>query len=438
LAKWAQRSMPDKFDKEKPENIKLEQVQEAFIERMVERQSSLKEYGLQIKLGLLIEQDKSKSKLSPPYKFKDENRQKEFAKLVKEYPEYFEKINDNPKLFKFRDKTLGKNALKFMQEQINTAVVVGIFPSKGELIGGKDGGAKESDPYGGKYKKNNDVYLVKRDFKKSQNDIAEYLAPSIFKEIAADHCPEVTLVKNESPKDPNKNSFIASKFFSSSEGYKDFHKEFGDEQRRTSGETTDYILGKEQRVKTALLNRSDDGSYKYEGYEQSVVTSLLVGDFSVHSGNLGVVNGKDESHKKLVRIDFGAAFRDFSSDINPHKSITSSLGQEKNYLLRDHPKERIMTKQFADELRRAASVPLEVLVEKQWDTIKDNFTPEAVQAFAKQIRVPGAKKGVEVSDEMIKKHFKETMQKRQQSLKNMACEIDIYRAMNTVGTKEQR
>ena len=35
--------------------------------------------GLQIKLGLLIEQDKSKSKLSPPYKFKDENRQKEFV-----------------------------------------------------------------------------------------------------------------------------------------------------------------------------------------------------------------------------------------------------------------------------------------------------------------------------------------------------------------------
>ncbi len=53
-----------------------------------------------------------------------------------------------------------------------------------------------------------------------------------------------------------------------------------------------------------------------------------------------------------MRIDFGAAFRDFTDDINPYKSIKNRSGGEKNYFLRDHPKKRTMNKAFAAELRK--------------------------------------------------------------------------------------
>jgi len=85
---------------------------------MKARQVSLEEYGLQIKLGLLIEQDKTKGIFSHPYKFQNDAAKQEFQKLVAEHPKYFERIEANPKELKFRDKSLGEAAKDFIQDQL--------------------------------------------------------------------------------------------------------------------------------------------------------------------------------------------------------------------------------------------------------------------------------------------------------------------------------
>jgi hypothetical protein len=86
LAKWAHHAMPDKFDGKHLENVTVEQIQDTFKDRMKARQVSLEEYGLQIKLGLLIEQDKTKGIFSHPYKFQNDAAKQEFQKLVAEHP----------------------------------------------------------------------------------------------------------------------------------------------------------------------------------------------------------------------------------------------------------------------------------------------------------------------------------------------------------------
>ncbi len=75
-----------------------------------------------------------------------------------------------------------------------------------------------------------------------------------------------------------------------------------------------------------------------------------------------------------------------------------------------------------------AAVDLTPVIEAKWAEIQKNFNSETIQEFAKQIKVPGADKGV-VTPEQIKTYFTETMKKRQQSLKDIACEIDIKLAL---------
>ena len=326
-------------------------------------------------------------------------------------------------------------------------------PKYGIRKGSKEDGIHEADPDGGRYdlvSPKGEVlerFLIKRDTKNGQNDIAEYLAASIFQQTAPGYGAEIELAKNKSssPDNPeNQNAFLASKFFK--QGYRDFFKDNTYVFSKRTGKLAALESTSLKSPKSAF-KRKTKGTYEYNGYEQTMVTSLLLGGFSVHSGNIGVIDiegekGK-EPKKQLVRIDFGAAFRDFTDDINPYQDIPNRrgikfktehpdrplpAGHQKNYFLRDHPKERTMNKAFAAELRKVAEIDLTPIVEAKWAEIEKNFNSKTIQEFAKQIKVPGADKG-EVTPEQIKTHFTETMKKRQQSLKDMACEIDIKLAL---------
>ncbi len=314
--------------------------------------------------------------------------------------------------------------------------MAGEFSGYGNRQGQKKGGIHKADPDGGRYKRQNpggetDVFLIKRDTNKGQNDIAEYLAASVFQQTANGYGAEVALAKNNSknPENPeNKNAFLVSKYFKQ---YKDFFQDRSTFQERGSLlsvlEATPI-----KSPQSKLAEKNNDGTYRYTGYEKALVTSLLVGDFSVHSGNMGVIGQDTDQQKKLVRIDFGAAFRDFSPDINPYKSVKNRLGQEKNYFLRDHPKERIISKEFSDELRKVGSENLDNLIAEKWADIEKNFDDKTVKSFGNQL---GLGKGAKPDE--IKEHLATTFHKRQQSFKDMANEIDISLAMEITNPVER-
>jgi hypothetical protein len=93
LANWEKMTMSQKFKNISPENIKIADVKDALKETMQKRQQSLKEYGLQIKLGLLV----TKGKINKP----------EFKKLVQEHFDYFNNIIDQRKILELKKKTEG-------------------------------------------------------------------------------------------------------------------------------------------------------------------------------------------------------------------------------------------------------------------------------------------------------------------------------------------
>ena len=102
-------------------------------------------------------------------------------------------------------------------------------PKYGTYIGGKEDGAHEGDPDGGRYDlvsskgKVVERFLIKRDTANGQNDIAEYLAASVFQKTAKGYGAEIELAKNQSQDAEGQNAFLASKFFK--HGYRDFFKD---------------------------------------------------------------------------------------------------------------------------------------------------------------------------------------------------------------------
>ena len=308
-----------------------------------------------------------------------------------------------------------------------------LFSGFGERVGLKTTGIHESDPEGGHYKstKEKDTHLIKRDIKKVSNDIAEFMAAQLFNELCENSACEISLHTSTA----TGKTFLASKFF---KNYKDLSEDLGKEHRPEKLEVAQSFLPESQQYVKQGLARDE-----YHDYERVTAASLLLGDKSIHSGNIGVVS--ERGTKRLVRIDFGAAFRELSPSIDPKISIANRVGMEKNYFLRDHPEKRTYTKEFAAELRREAVVPLDASIDAAWQKIIDNYgraaagkrdaivskeESDAILKFGQQI---GWDKG-ETSDkdapEQIKEFFKARMKERQQSQLDMAFEIDLHIALN--------
>lgn len=303
---------------------------------------------------------------------------------------------------------------------------MGNFADFGDKEGEKLGGIHKSDVEGGIYKSKDgkNTYLIKRDVKVLSNDIAEYLAAELFNNISEGSACEITLHQSKE----TKKTFLASKFFDGN--YKDLYKELNKEDRNANLEAVQAIISsKSQYVKKGLVAKDDNGNYKLNNYEQIIAASLLLDDKSVHSGNIGVVDGPD-STRKLVRIDFGAAFRSFSSDINPMESKKNRVGLEKNYFKRDHPEERIYTQKFADELKRVSGLNLDEKIKSTWQTICLNYNHQGEEIAA--IKDFGGKIGISAEDlskdnytSLIKNRLTEVMKDRQKSMYNMATEIEV-------------
>ena len=133
-----------------------------------------------------------------------------------------------------------------------------------------------------------------------------------------------------------------------------------------------------------------------------------------------IVCSLHEFEKQLVRIDFGAAFRKMSPEINPIKSNKAHVVLQKNYFLRDHPKRRVFAEEFSAELKREAAININPRIEKAWNEIIKNYdNPQergAITEFGRQIGVPEnilnlEDKGKQFSQ--IKDHFAKVMKQRQ-------------------------
>ncbi|KGP62436.1 hypothetical protein EP47_01560 [Legionella norrlandica] len=303
--------------------------------------------------------------------------------------------------------------------------MAGEFPGFGQYFGPKVGGIHSPDPAGGIFKTSCNTFLIKRDNIKPANDIAEFIASRLFEVTAPEFGAEVFLTNNVMAAiSKNNNPFIGSKFF---KNYEDLYKSWGNKRRSSIRENLQTLSRKESFTASELAKKNDEGQYIYSGYEQIIVSSLLIGDFSLHSGNIGVATEKGK--KRLVRIDFGASFKYFTPEVSAFQSISNRFGFEKNYLKHEHPKERIFCHSFSQELRRVATIDLTKVVFSAWNDVSICFNKTAIESFGKRINF--SQEQTDIGGYILK-----ILKERQASLIKLADIIDNYLVSDPVNQKK--
>jgi hypothetical protein len=292
----------------------------------------------------------------------------------------------------------------------------------GTKTGEKQGGVHHNtDPICGVYENYlGDIHLIKRDAKHTERDIAEFLTAKMFEAISPSGCI-INLVKNKN--DPTK-TYLASKFFK--EDYKDLSHAMGEGKRGKvlrAKEATLFRLPRMNSVTRELSKKEYQDSYA-----DAMVPSILFEDKSVHSGNIGVNNNK------LVRLDFGSALRPqgkLESIVNPYKDVRESSGLfSKNYLLKDHPKENTLEESFIKKLKETSEFKFGPTINHAWEEITNKFQEGEIKKFGKQIAPDeNFTEGVSFRKDLLKEYFKNIIQERQTSLKDMATQLELVNSL---------
>ena len=295
--------------------------------------------------------------------------------------------------------------------------------SQWSKVGKKQGGARPSGEHGGIYKSSNKIALIKRD--NCAQDIAEFLGAKIHNATVPDHSPELFLARipesDESPAVDGSDVYLVSVFFNNYKDlYKDVYTQAGIEvpSDRPRGIGT---IGDSTKIFRSGLKENE-----YTGFPQVMATSLLIGDFDVHWGNIGVVRDKGQK-PKLVRIDFGAAFERLNQEINPHSISEHLPGFGPTNHFKEFPREMKLNDEFIQELERVSKLNLDDVIDQSFQELQEVYSEEALIEFGNRLGINLQHNIDNQKDisETIKNHLKEVMRARQTSLKNFATELKI-------------
>ena len=328
--------------------------------------------------------------------------------------------------------------------------------------GNKQGGANSPGAAGGVYsysyqeKNTKDTkhitILFKQDtsriwpFPKKINhdkNIAEVISGLILKKLIGDRAATVFFAKvdkdNDLPDEDGKNIYVGSVFF---EDYKDLYIEayeiLGKQPPKERPKQSAFL--KHKIVKEKLVNND------YHGFAEIMISSMLLRDFDLHAGNIGVIKKKGDITAELVRIDFGGALKNPEPILRPH-SVTDHMpgfGPTNHYL--DYGVELRVNKDIADEMDRIADINLDASINEAVDEATKFYGIKPLAQFAKRLGIMHVKannqdrviklsayvKGELTSQEderditdAIKQTLKIKLKKRQESLKQLALEIRI-------------
>ncbi|AAU03996.1 hypothetical protein [Rickettsia typhi] len=310
----------------------------------------------------------------------------------------------------------------------------------------KLGGMNEAGEYGGVYQSSDGkiTALIKKERSSSKN-IAEFLGSQIFEAISPGNGAKVNLI---APDDFNKSKsvdsqiYVKSEFFEnySSDMYIDMDKYMSAKTKPSSWFRKDggrpLFMGSRNKLFRTLENAFKE--IKYQNFEKIMPASLLIGDFDVHLGNIGVIRNKKKPKTlpHLVRIDFGGSFDNLTDNIYPHSRIRHLPGFGPTNHFREFPSSlRTKNPHFADSLLAASKIDLSKIIDQSFDKLTKYYSNEAITKFA-QRAMPKKfnNKSHEITIEEIKASLIDIMKKRQVSLKEYGLEIKI----NTLISKKYR
>jgi hypothetical protein len=286
-------------------------------------------------------------------------------------------------------------------------------------FGEKEGGARPSGDFGGVYKSRNKLALVKQD--NCAQDIAEFLGAKIHNATVPNHSPELLLARipksDKIDEKADSDIYLVSVFF---DNYKDLYKDIYAEAGVAAPKYRPRAVGSIGREKTVFRKGLKNNGYT--GFPEVMVTSLLIGDFDVHWGNIGVIRNKNHD-PRLVRIDFGAAFNALKGEIAPHSISEHLPGFGPTNHFREFPREMKLNDHFINELERVAAMDIRQVIDESFKELESFYSPQALKQFGERL-------GVKFNDSSdisntIKNHLTNVIKERQVSLKNFATELKI-------------
>jgi hypothetical protein len=209
--------------------------------------------------------------------------------------------------------------------------------------------------------------------------------------------------------------YLASEFF---DDYTDLFKDVYRKAGKVIPDHRPRIVGKET---TDLFKKAfkQKGIEEYKGFPEIMATSLLIGDFDVHWGNIGVIN-KADKNPKLVRIDFAAAFSNLGKEINPHSMLEHPIGFGPTNHFKEFPRHLKLRADFIEELQLVASQDLDDKIQESMKDLQKYYKIDQILQFGKDAGLQDVKEvdGVAVG-------LKALLKERQKSLNNFATELQI-------------
>ena len=302
--------------------------------------------------------------------------------------------------------------------------------------GKKTGGARGAGALGGIYSNGINTALIKQDQESPNFDIAEYMSSKIFAAVSPGAGAVVEMMVPEGELEiPGDGSdvYVRSEFFDNySDMFKDMDTHMSENNKPSQWFRKDgrpLFMGTRQKF-TNVMSKAID-NLGYEGFEKIAPGSLLVGDFDMHIGNIGVIRESDKK-PQLKRIDFGWGFSNLTKDVNPHSVLSHFPGRGPTNHFREFPLEYKLTKEFAKGLDQAANTGIAAILDESFSKLEKYYNQSVLQKWA-QHAMPqefGNKKVDEIDLFEVRNTLKEVMQARQSSLRDFSMEIKLGLVIN--------
>jgi hypothetical protein len=314
----------------------------------------------------------------------------------------------------------------------------------------KSGGANESGALGGVYASTDDptsLSMIKQE-KQPEKNISEFLGSRMFAALSPEYGARVSLIvpnsladhlsHRQGLQDDGSNVYVRSEFFRnySADMYVDMDRHMTEDSKPSRLMRKDggrpLFMGTRERLYGTLTQAFD--KLKYKGFQKIAPASLLIGDFDMHVGNIGVIRDPKDPGvpPKLVRIDFAGSLDKLENEIYPHSSSRHLplIGPTNHY--KEFPKAIRNTEQFADSLISTSKVNLEKTIDDSFNELQRHYSDKVLANWAK-MSMPrrfknSAAENITVED--IKGAMKDTMAKRQESLKEYGIQIELTLAIS--------
>ncbi|WP_341755901.1 Sca4 family protein [Candidatus Tisiphia endosymbiont of Ptychoptera albimana] len=304
-------------------------------------------------------------------------------------------------------------------------------------------GANDGGELGGIYKSSDDLLSMIKSEGDSRKNISEFLGSQIFQATNTNHGAKVSLTvpdhltekvhQEGGLQSDGSEVYVRSEFFKNYSGdmYVDMDKHMSTKTKPSGWLRKDggrpILMGTRELLSNTLSKAFEE--LNYSGFDKIAPTSLLIGDFDIHTGNIGVIRDPEDSTipPKLVRIDFAGSLDQLEDDIHPYSwsRHLPLLGPTNHF--REFPSKLTHNDSFVKGLLDTAQVDLNDTIDNSFAELSKYYSDKALANWAKMAMGQKFKdiapEHIKIAD--VKDALKETMQKRQQSLKEYGLQIKL-------------